>query len=184
MTALDDAWQAALAAEHQAVFGYGVLGPHLAKDDLPLAYAGVAAHEDLRDATLEALTTAGRTPVAPRADYPALYPVTDAAAARRLAVRLEEDCAAAWRYLYLRAASAGAGTAGAVVSTGASASAGTGAAGSAGTGTSGTRATGTSATTARLRATAQAALTASAVRAVRWRARVSPAAASVPFPGA
>jgi hypothetical protein len=103
---LTEAWQRALAAEQEAVFGYGVLGPHLAKGDLPLAYECVSAHEDLRDATVIALTAARQTPVSPQADYPSLYPVTDPASARRLAVRLEDDCATAWRYLYLQAASA------------------------------------------------------------------------------
>jgi hypothetical protein len=47
---------------------------------------------------------AGLVPVAPEADYPALYPVSDAAAARALAARVEDDCAGAWRYLYAQAA--------------------------------------------------------------------------------
>jgi len=102
--ALDAAWQAALAAEHQALFGYGVLGPHLPKADTQLAYACVDAHEVLRDATTTAISASALTPVTPLADYPSLYPVTDEATARRLAVRLEEACAAAWRFLYLRAA--------------------------------------------------------------------------------
>lgn len=111
MTPLDAAWQAALAAEQQAAFGYGLLGPRLAGGDQQLAVACSDAHEALRDATESAIAAAGLVPVAPRADYPALYPVGTTAAARRLAARLEEDCAAAWRYLYLRAASARAGTA-------------------------------------------------------------------------
>jgi hypothetical protein len=104
-TALDSAWQSALAAEHQAVFGYGLLGPRLSGAQSSLAVACSDAHEALRDATEAALTAAGRTPVATRPDYPALYPAADATAARELAIRLEADCAAAWRYLYLQAAS-------------------------------------------------------------------------------
>ena len=103
--ALDEAWQAALAAEHQALFGYGVLGPHLSKPDAQLAVTCVDDHETLRDATAAAIVGAGLVPVTPLADYPSLYPVTGDPAARRLAIRLEDDCAAAWRYLYLRAAS-------------------------------------------------------------------------------
>ena len=105
MTAVDDAWQAALAAEHQAVFGYGVLGPRLTGTQRNLAAACQRAHVGLRDRTAAAMVAAGVTPVAARADYPALYPVPDAAAARRLAVRLEDECAFAWRVRYLRAAS-------------------------------------------------------------------------------
>ncbi len=102
---LEDAWQAALAAEHQALFGYGVLGPHLSNADTDLAYTCVGAHETLRDTTTAAIGAAGLTPVTPLADYPALYPVDDDASARRLAIRLEDDCALAWRFLYLQAAS-------------------------------------------------------------------------------
>jgi hypothetical protein len=104
-TPLDTAWQAALAAEHQAVFGYSLLGPRLNAGDRPRAVACSDAHEALRDATQAAIARTGLVPVPPEADYPALYPVADATAARRLAVRLEDDCASTWRYLYLRAAS-------------------------------------------------------------------------------
>jgi hypothetical protein len=104
--ALDDAWQAALSTEHQAVFGYSLLGPRLDAADRARAVSCSDAHEALRDSTQAALARAGRTPVAPQADYPGLYPVPSAASARRLAVRLEDECAAAWRFLYLRAASA------------------------------------------------------------------------------
>lgn len=106
MTSLDSAWQAALAAEHQAVFGYALLGPRLSGTDLQLAVACSDAHELVRDATEAALAAAGRDPIASQADYPALYPVPAAAAARALAIRLEDDCAEAWRFLYLQAASA------------------------------------------------------------------------------
>ena len=106
MSPVDAAWQAALAAEQQAAFGYGLLGARVAQADLSLAVACSDAHEQLRDATAAAIHAAGLRPVDPAADYPALYPVRDAAAARRLAVRLEDGCSAAWRYLYLQAASA------------------------------------------------------------------------------
>jgi len=103
VSSLVTAWQAALAAEYQAVFGYELLGPH-AGAEASLATADQGAHERLRDATAAALLAAGAVPVAPAADYPALYPVGDQAAARRLALRLEESCADAWRYLLLVAA--------------------------------------------------------------------------------
>jgi hypothetical protein len=104
----DRAWQLALAAEHQAVFGYGLLGPRLSGAQRTLATSFAAAHEALRDATEAAMARSGLRPVPPRADYPALYPVRDAGQARALAVRLENDCAAAWRYLYAQSAGAGA----------------------------------------------------------------------------
>ena len=104
-TAPDDAWQAALAAEQRAAFGYGLLGAHLhGSPYLALAVSCSDAHEALRDRTAEAIAAAGLTPAAPAADYPDLYPVTSAAQASALAPRLEDDCAAAWRYLYAVAA--------------------------------------------------------------------------------
>jgi hypothetical protein len=108
VTSLDSAWQAALAAEHEAVFAYGLLGPRLTSTGF--AAACLAAHEALRDATTEAISRAGLDPAPPASDYPSLYPVPDAAAARAVAVRVEDACAAAWRYLYFVAAST-AGTA-------------------------------------------------------------------------
>jgi hypothetical protein len=102
---LQDAWQAALGAEQRAAFGYGLLGAHLhGSPQLPLAITCSDQHEALRDATEQAIAAAGLTPQAPAADYPDLYPVTSAAQAGALAVRLEDDCATAWRYLYAVAA--------------------------------------------------------------------------------
>jgi uncharacterized protein DUF4439 len=105
VTALTDAWQAALGAEQQAAFGYSVLGPRLAPGDQELARATQTAHEDVRDRTAEAIAATGVTPQAPLGDYPALYPL--AAKPRSLAAHLEDGCAAAWRYLYAVAAAQG-----------------------------------------------------------------------------
>lgn len=104
--AVDDAWQAALGAEHQAVFGYALLGPQLDGSDQALAVSCSNAHETLRDDVEAAQVKAGLEPVQTEADYPSLYPVSDAKAARLLAARLEDDCAAAWRFLYAAAAAA------------------------------------------------------------------------------
>ncbi|HKC27520.1 MAG TPA: DUF4439 domain-containing protein [Jatrophihabitans sp.] len=161
MTRLDAAWQQALGAEHQAVFGYSLLGPWLTGSDQQLAVACSDAHEALRDATADQLARAGLTPAAPAADYPALYPVADGAAARRLAIRLEDACAAAWRYVYLQAASRPTADA------------------SGGTATSPAAAR----VAGDVRETAQSALTASAVRGARWRVLVTPTHPTTAFPG-
>jgi hypothetical protein len=109
VSAVDDAWQRALAAEHRAVFGYGVLGPHLNQpSDVQLAHASQAAHELLRDQTEAELTAAAQLPTPPLADYPDLYPVAGASAAQQLAISLEQDAAAAWRFLYAATVDAGA----------------------------------------------------------------------------
>lgn len=107
MSTLVDAWQRALGAEQQAVFGYALAGPHLdAATGSDLARLCQSAHETLQDLATAAITKAGEVPTAPAADYPALYPVADARSAQRLAIRLEQDAAAAWRYLYAVAAEA------------------------------------------------------------------------------
>lgn len=99
-----EAWQAALAAEQQAAFGYPVLGPHLPADRQDRARACQTVHEQLRDRTAVAIAAAGATPKAPRGDYPALYGI----APTKLAVQLEDDCAAGWRYFYAALADAAA----------------------------------------------------------------------------
>lgn len=106
MTALTDALQRVLAAEHEAVFGYGTLGPHLAAPEDSSARADQAAHELLRDAVQDELVTRGAQPVAPQPDYPALYPVDSPAQARALALRLETQAAVTWRASFAAAASA------------------------------------------------------------------------------
>lgn len=104
MSSVSQAWQLALAAEQQAAFGYALLGPQLSGTDKDLARACERAHDSLRDDTATAITESGLTPGVPAADYPALYPVAGARSARALAVRLEQQCAAAWRFLYAQAA--------------------------------------------------------------------------------
>lgn len=105
MSGLQEAWQDALAAEHQAAYGYGLLGPHLrGTSSLHLAVECSDAHDKLVRSTSDDLLAAGTSPVQQAADYPALGAVTSAALARALAARLENDCATAWRYLYAVAA--------------------------------------------------------------------------------
>jgi hypothetical protein len=99
MSAVVDAWQAALAAEHAAVAGYDVAGPHLDDADAATARTYQQAHRGVRDVTSAALAVARHTPVPARPDYPLPFAVTNAATARRLALDLESACAAAWRYL-------------------------------------------------------------------------------------
>ena len=152
------AWQAALAAEHAAIFGYGALGPRLPAADTPLARADEAAHRAVRDATATAVVAAGADPIASRADYPLPHPLDSPLRARRFAVQLETTCASAWRYLLAAASTAPI------------------------TPTASTTATTAGALLA-IRRSGQASLTSSAVRAMRWRARVDPAAPTEPFPG-
>ncbi len=90
------ALQAALAAEHAAVYGYGVVGAMLAGAAGAQARADWTAHRVARD-TLEAmLTRLGATPVAASPAYRLPFAVTGAASAKRLAVTLEEGVTRAY----------------------------------------------------------------------------------------
>jgi Domain of unknown function (DUF4439) len=83
------ALQGALAAEHAAVYGYGVAGAMLTGSAQADARADWTAHQVARD-TLEAtLARLGATPVAASPAYALPFAVTGAASAARLAATLE-----------------------------------------------------------------------------------------------
>ncbi|MGB6162601.1 MAG: ferritin-like domain-containing protein [Pseudonocardiaceae bacterium] len=94
---LVDALQGALAAEHAAIWAYGVVAAFV-----PGALDGqleeaASAHQARRDATERILIDAGAPPVPPEPGYLIPEPVTDATSALRLAITAETDAAAAWR---------------------------------------------------------------------------------------
>lgn len=95
--------QAALEAEHRAIYGYGALGPKLTGARAQLAFADERAHRNQRDRTSVLLRTLSAVP-SPSAISYALPALPDAAAAGRFARRLEDDAAAAWRYAIVEAA--------------------------------------------------------------------------------
>jgi ferritin-like protein len=92
-----EALSAALAAEHAAIFGYGVAGAYLTGEARNLARQAEAEHRDRRDAVSVRIEAAGGQLVAAAPAYSLPVPVTDAASAMRLAVELEEATAGAWR---------------------------------------------------------------------------------------
>lgn len=97
MNQVVEALQAALAAEHAAVWVYGLVGAFV-----PDALGGqldeaVAAHRAQRDATERMLIDTGARPVPAEPGYLTPEPVTDTASALRLAITAETDAAAAWR---------------------------------------------------------------------------------------
>ncbi len=90
------ALQVALAAEHAAVYGYGVAGAMLAGAALAQARADWTAHQVARD-TLEAMLTGlGATPVAAGPAYDLPFAVTGAAPAKGLAAALEDGVTRAY----------------------------------------------------------------------------------------
>ncbi|WP_031074796.1 DUF4439 domain-containing protein [Streptomyces sp. NRRL S-118] len=92
MSALD-AVQAALAAEHAAVYGYGVVGARVGEDRRAEATAAYAAHRARRDALVRTVRDLGAKPAAAAAGYALPFAVPDAAAAVRLAAELEDRIA-------------------------------------------------------------------------------------------
>lgn len=88
-----EALQEALAAEHAAVYGYGVVGGRIREGRRAEATAAYDSHRARRDALARAISDLGGTPVAASAAYALPFPVPDPAAAVRLAAVLEDRVA-------------------------------------------------------------------------------------------
>ncbi|MEV6075392.1 ferritin-like domain-containing protein [Streptomyces sp. NPDC052069] len=85
--------QAALAAEHAAVYGYGALGGRVAGKRRGEAGAAHDGHRARRDALVRTVRDLGGTPVAADAAYALPFAVADSASAVRLAAVLEDRVA-------------------------------------------------------------------------------------------
>jgi hypothetical protein len=99
MTKLLDALQAALEAEHAAIYGYGVVGGRVAesrRDDVRAAYD---AHRARRDALRRDIRGLGGRPRPAAAAYALPFAVPDGDAAVRLAAELEDRLAAVYAAL-------------------------------------------------------------------------------------
>ncbi|WP_415939403.1 ferritin-like domain-containing protein [Streptomyces sp. 039-1] len=90
------ALQAALAAEHAAVYGYGVVGGKIGEKRRSDARAAYDAHRARRDALVRAVKDLGGAPEAASAAYVLPFPVTDSPTAVRFAAELEERVAAVY----------------------------------------------------------------------------------------
>jgi Domain of unknown function (DUF4439) len=89
-TAVVPALQAALAAEHAAVYGYGVAGAHMRGHRQGAALRAWNAHRAQRDQLIAMLVGRGARPVAAAEAYRLPYPVASAQAAARLAAEIED----------------------------------------------------------------------------------------------
>jgi hypothetical protein len=87
----------ALRAEHAAIYAYGVLGSHLDGVTVPFAVEAEAAHRRRRDILILRLTGLNATAPAAEPAYAVPTGVTDRLSALRLAITVEERCAAQWR---------------------------------------------------------------------------------------
>ncbi|HVK28865.1 MAG TPA: DUF4439 domain-containing protein [Nocardioides sp.] len=105
-----DALQAALAAEHAAVFVYAALGGQASQSAQPGLYGRITAayrlHRTRRDELVAMVTAAGAEPVAAEPGYQLPADLGTPAALDARALRLEQDAAAT--YAYLVASSTGA----------------------------------------------------------------------------
>ncbi len=90
------ALQNALAAEHAAVYGYGVVGAMLTGAAQSSARADWIAHQNSRDNLNAMLTRLGATPVAASPAYQLPFPVANAQSAQQLAATLENGVTRAY----------------------------------------------------------------------------------------
>ena len=87
----------ALAAEHAAIYGYGLVSAHVMPDDNELVSESLAQHRDRRESVLALMNDRSLKAPMPAAGYQLPMVVNNATNAAKLAVRMEGDCAVAWR---------------------------------------------------------------------------------------
>jgi hypothetical protein len=87
----------AVAAEHAAIYGYGLVSAHVMPDDNDLVSESLAQHRDRREAAIALLNERSIKVPLPAAGYRLPMVVNNATNAAKLAVRMESDCAVAWR---------------------------------------------------------------------------------------
>ncbi|BBY60104.1 ferritin-like domain-containing protein [Mycolicibacterium sarraceniae] len=87
----------AVAAEHAAIYGYGIVSAHSSPDENDLVSAELAEHRERREAAIAMLTGRAAKAPLPAAGYQLPIPVDNPSDAASLAVRMENDCAVAWR---------------------------------------------------------------------------------------
>lgn len=97
----DDPGQAALfdalAAEHAAIYGYGMVSAHSLPTRNELVSQALDEHRDRREAAVALLEERSVKVPLPAAGYQLPMTVQTPTDAAKLAVRMEEDCAVAWR---------------------------------------------------------------------------------------
>lgn len=87
----------AAANEHGVIYGYGLVSAHSTSDDNALVSTSIAGHRELREEAIAKLTARQITAPLPAAGYRMPIEVDGPPAAAKLAVRMEEDSAVAWR---------------------------------------------------------------------------------------
>lgn len=99
--------QAALGAEHAAIWVYGLVSAFLPGAFSAAVDEGAAAHRARRDETERLLADAGETPRPPEPAYVPPQPVADQPSALAVLILAETDTAVAWRAVLERTEDAG-----------------------------------------------------------------------------
>lgn len=87
----------AVGAEHAAIYGYGIVSAHSSADENDLVSQALAQHRERREAAIAMLTGRSAKAPLPAAGYQLPIAVNNPTDAANLAVRMEDDCAVAWR---------------------------------------------------------------------------------------
>lgn len=104
-TAADAALFDAVAVEHGAIYGYGLVSAHSTVEENALVATAMAEHRARREDAMALLDARSVTPPLPAAGYQLPGPVTNPTDAANLAIRMEEDTAVAWRAVLEQATS-------------------------------------------------------------------------------
>ena len=86
-----------MAAEHAAIYGYGMVSAHSLPTRNELVSEALAQHRDRREAALALLGERKVQVPLPAAGYQLPMMVASPTDAAKLAVQMEMDCAVAWR---------------------------------------------------------------------------------------
>jgi hypothetical protein len=87
----------ALGTEHATIYGYGVVSAKVLPAENALVSEAIAQHRDRREAVVAMLSEREVTVPLPAAGYQLPMTVNNYIEAAKLAIRMESDCAVAWR---------------------------------------------------------------------------------------
>lgn len=87
----------ALATEHGTIYGYGIVSAHVMPEQNELVSQTLLEHRGRREAAIAMLTERSVKVPLPAAGYQLPMAVTKSTEAAKLAIRMENDCAVAWR---------------------------------------------------------------------------------------
>jgi hypothetical protein len=93
----DAALSDAIAAEHATIYGYGFVSAHSTPELNDMISESLGEHRERREAAIAMLSARSVTPPIAAIGYQLPIPVANPTDAAKLALRMEEDDAVAWR---------------------------------------------------------------------------------------